>query len=195
MEQLGRSTIDDRQALADVEQLRGLWEAIETEESFSLTREEADDIATPKRYLMLAQLASEAVDRWVTVGTGSVKGLIRTNLAYGPGRYVNLGHGICWLGLDHESWARYGRSPIWLRFGSTEWGRATAAARALTDWIRATPPRAYWEGPGKPLLVPALLPAGGIREAAVTQIVDLIREIDSRFETSGIAPLTTTEGV
>ena len=32
-------------------------------------------------------------------------------------------------------------------------------------------------------------------EAAVTQIVDLIREIDSRFETSGIAPLTTTEGV
>ncbi len=144
---------------------------------------------------LLFTLAILAVDRWVAVGTGSVKGLKATARACGPGRYVNLGRAGCWVGLDHESWARYGRSPIWLRFGSTEWGRATAAARALTDWIRATPPRAYWEGPGKPLLVPALLPAGGSREAAVTQIVDLIREIESRFEVSGITPLTTTEGV
>ena len=186
MEQLGRSTIDDRQALADVEQLRGLWEAIETEGSFSLTREEADDITTPKRYLMLAQLASEAVERWVTVGTGSVKGLNRVNLAYGPGRYVNLGRAIYWLGLDHESWAKHGRSPIWLRFLSDKTGQAPVGAQALANWIRATPPRSYWDGAGSPLLVPAVLPATGTKEDAVNQIVDLIRDIENTFKASGI---------
>ena len=141
LEQLERSTTDDRQTLADVEQLRGLCNAVEAEETYSLTREEVDDIATPKRYLLLAQLASEVVDRWVAVGTGSVKGLKATARAAGPGRYVNLGRAGCWVGLDHECWASHGRSPIWLHFAPSEWGRSTAAAGALTDWIRTTPPR------------------------------------------------------
>ena len=116
-------------------------------------------------------------------------------MSCGPGRYVHLGRVGAWLGLDHESWAKYGRSPIWLRVAPTEWGRGTKEAQALTSWIRARPPRAYWDGPGKMLLIPVMVSAAGTKEEAIARVLDLIRELERHFDAGGllrVVPLSET---
>lgn len=90
--------------------------------------------------MMLAGLVDEIIERAVADGIGSVKALKATPRREGYGRYISLRHAGCWIGIDHESWARHGRSPIWIHFWTGDWGQGERLAVVLRSWIDGVPP-------------------------------------------------------
>lgn len=188
LDQLTRATIDDRLSAADVDQLRGLCEQMEAEGFFALTREEIDDLATPKRYLMLAGLVDEAVERAVADGIVSVKRLKVTPRKGGYGRYVLLPRAGCWVGIDHELWAQHGQSPLWIDFGADDWGQAVGVATALRAWLLASPPRAYRSDDDGRVEIPVPLLSNSTREEVIASFLALIRELDAAMVAAGMKP-------
>ncbi len=195
LDHLARATVDDRRASADLDQLRSLCEQMETEGYVSLTREEIDDLATPRRYLMLAGVVDDIIARALAEGIGSTKRLKATARAEGPGRYLALPRAVCWVGLDHIRWARHGQSPIWLHFWPGDEGRGEQVAGVLRSWLLVNPPRAHRGADDDVLRIPVPLLPGATKDDILRGVMALFREINAALVAGGIPPLRAWDAV
>jgi hypothetical protein len=178
---------EDREALSDLHQLRGLAERFETEGFIPLTRVELDGLDVPRRLVALTRLSLEIVDVACGEGVLSVKGLKVMPRDVGGGRYAAFNYAGCWIGLDHDLWGRHGRSPIWIEFSAGEWGRAALLREPLRAWQSTDPPRAFAEGDG--IQVPLILTVGAERERVVADAVRQIHELDALLRGAGLPTL------
>lgn len=191
---LDEAVSQDRQARSDVDQLRGLVNRVETDGFMPLMRAELDDLDVPRRVISLADLANSIVDKAVAENVLTVKTTatgrgryLPAHHWYGAGRYAAFRSAECWLGLDHELWWMFGRTPIWVWFNNTSSGRADRLREILRSWLNADPPRAY-EIDGK-VLIPVLLAVGAEKDVVVKKAVAQLRELNEALTLAGLPPL------
>jgi hypothetical protein len=96
-----------------------------------------------------------------------------------------IGPAGAWLGVDHERWSRYGRTPLWIRFDNGEYGRAPFVLEVLRVW---GPPRLFEED-GRALIPLTVLP-GVPRDEVIEDLLDQLRRLHAALQSA--AAVTTT---
>jgi hypothetical protein len=187
---LSDAVSEDRPAKSDVDQLDGLVKRVDDEGFMPLMRAELDDLDVPRRVISLADLANSIMQKAVADGVMSSKTKIGR---YGPGHgwyragmYAKFRNAGCFLGMDHELWSMFGRTPIWVSFSGTE-GRPERLHEVLRAWLNADPPRAYSKD-GK-ILIPVLLAVGVEKDRVVADAVRQLRELNEELAISGLPPV------
>jgi hypothetical protein len=172
----------DPKVRGDVEQLRGLCSLIDEEDSFSMSREELSDVGSAMRVGMLNRLVDATVDRLVGGGLADTRNLKVTPQKWGYGRYIRLPHMVTWLGVDNDSWARFGRGPLWAIVSADHVQRLKLDS-ALRDWINELPARVYRDDEDGRLLIPLPVQPGAVKEESIAGFVeffdDLARALDA----------------
>jgi len=186
---LADATAEDVATASDVRQLRGLCARFETDGFIPLTRAEIDDLDVPRRVLALANLVNDIVERAAAEHLVSTKGLRPVHSMGNSGRYVAFASAGCFLGLSHWLWSTRGRSPIWLRFERSPWGRADELRPLLRPWVTLDPPRAYIDDDDRAVRVPVLLRAGVEKDAVVEHAVAQLREVEGLMRAAAMTPL------
>lgn len=186
---LAEATVEDAAAASDLRQLTGLCAQFESEGFVPFTREDLDDLDVPRRVLALGNLVNDIVDNAAANGVLSTKGLRPTHSLWGTGRYVGFASAGCFFGLSHWLWSVRGRSPMWLRFPVSTWGRADELRQILKPWAAQDPPRAYVDEDDRVVSVPILLLAGAEKDAVVKHAVAQLREVDALMRAAGMSPL------
>lgn len=105
----------DDGVIADVRQLRGLARRQDAEAFLPVRAEElSPDFA--RRAVGYTQLVDDVVNRGVSQGWMSLKGLRGGAQRYGYGRHIRFveTEKDFWFGVNHERWARSGDTPLWL---------------------------------------------------------------------------------
>ncbi|MFW6031300.1 MAG: hypothetical protein ACOC9T_01800 [Myxococcota bacterium] len=177
---------NDASTLADVRQLRGLCEALESTGFIPLSRQELDDLGTPHRMTQLIDLAHDISSAAVHAKLFDPKGYKTTHYTYASGRYVGVERAGCWIGFDMQRWSKYGRSPIWMRFSPTDWGRAAEIRPVFEDWLMAMPERAFLDEQ-ECLLIPVPLRAGVSRDGVVKAAVEFVRSVYEKVASAGLS--------
>lgn len=139
-ELLGRLTAVPDQAVAeDARQLLDLVRDIDHQSFIPWTTEQRTDQDVPRRIVRLASVVEAVHKRLVTSEVAAVDGRRQTITRGGPlafGKRMRLGGAVVTLRLSLDLWARFGRSPLWLSFGT---GGADAARRAFPGQLVETP--------------------------------------------------------
>jgi hypothetical protein len=180
-------TAGDDSARRDIEQLRGLCTAFESEGFLPLSREELEDQDTPRRAVMLADLLSEILARAADAQIVSLKGVSYSHGWYHAGRFMVFPHAGARFGLHHDLWARFGRTPYWLWFEPTKFGRAPELQVALQHWVGADPPRAYVHEDS--FVVPILLPARVDKSVVIEHVLDQFRALTEELSRGALSPM------
>ncbi len=122
----------DRIRAADVQQLQGLCDAMDSEAFLPLHSEELTG-TIGQRVIQFGQIASDLTDILVKRSDADVKGLRATGGNGWFGRYLRLkGHGSC-LAFNSGKWANWGGSPLWLELKGADWKSSPALIASLTD--------------------------------------------------------------
>lgn len=114
-------TGDDGVVTEDVKQLRGLARRQDAEAFLPVRAEElSPDFA--RRAVGYTDLVDDVVNRGVSQGWMSLKGLRVSVQRYGYGRYIRFveTEKDFWFGVNHERWARSGDTPLWLHDGTAD---------------------------------------------------------------------------
>ena len=116
------SMTTDLATVADIKQLRGLTERMDSDAFLPIHPEELGQ-EVPRRMLNLADLVDDATQRAIANGWADATGLRATPQRYGYGRYFRLHHVVVWFGIDMGSWAWVdsGHTPLWLGPSDNSW--------------------------------------------------------------------------
>ena len=118
------ANVKEKDSLADIEQLKGYCEQIESE-SFIPFREEDLGAYEAKKYERLMYIVDRVVDSLLVEKSvsASTKGLKATPNRHGYVRYMRINDFCVDFRLDLETWTddRYIDTPYWISFRDTEW--------------------------------------------------------------------------
>ena len=106
--------VGDRAAVRDIEQLRGLTERMDSDAFLPIHSDELGQ-EFPRRMIQLVNLVDQAAQRAIAEGWADASGLRVTPQWYGYGRYLRLRGVVAWLGINFQSWASFGSSPLWIQ--------------------------------------------------------------------------------
>ena len=163
----------DHMALADIRQLQGLAEKMDSEGFLPLT---ATDITgpTPRRVMQFCNIVDEAWSVIARLPYVSSRGLRVSAGAGWYGPYMRL-HGYgCQLIFSAPRWSRFGRSPIWFRISTrdskTPDGLYSPVSKALPDptWLQEEQ-RGLW--------MPIRLVEGREKDVVVAAVVSQVQQI------------------
>lgn len=200
---LDAETAGDPGARNDLDQLRALCAATESEAFHPFSKEELSDHRYPSLILQLTSLVKDVSDL-----SFEEKVLFRDRLspqadATRVGRYANiLSEERCgvWLGIHFGLWQKYGQTPFWLVFSTSQWSRAREVRNLLEPWASQSGILVAREANGE-FVVGIVIPNGEEKAFVVRNIVEQIRRIsavlDSLPSRSSAAELThesATEG-
>ena len=127
--------IAERTLVADLHQLKGLCDQMDQEGFIPLRTNETGNMEIPRRIINYSDLIDDIVNELRESGDVSTDGLARSSTAEFTGRYIDIRKrdefgGL--LALDFVAWRKFGRSPIWLEFNSSEWGKAQEVTALLS---------------------------------------------------------------
>ena len=171
--------ITERTLVDDLHQLRGLCEQMDGEGFIPLRTNETGNVEIPRRVMDYSELIDQIVNELREHGDVSTDGLVRSSTTEFTGRYIHIRKrdefgGL--LALHFGAWRKFGRSPIWLNFNSSEWGKAHEANALLskTDlYLIDLASCSSWRGVGTPV---TLMPNVGKRKV-IENCAMQIREI------------------
>lgn len=128
---------DDQSAKSDLRQLRALCEAADSEAFIPISSTDLTDQRTPAFILQMSSIVQASVGLAVTEGVLNIKRLMPQTSWERIGQYARLsgeqGVGM-WLGIHFRLWKKYGGTPFWLVFSSTEFGRAHEVRALVEPW-------------------------------------------------------------
>ena len=170
--------VDEPRRRRDLHQLKALCDAVDIQAFLPLSPEQLTNQRAPALVLQMNAVVEDAVTRAVTSGILSTEGLTAATRYYRIGRYVSFveAKGVgAWLGTHFRLWRDYGRTPLWLVFSSTDWGRAPEVRAVLEPW-------AHREGITSAMVddefvVGVELPTGEERDFVVDSVVLLLGQI------------------
>jgi hypothetical protein len=170
---------DDLPATRDLLQLRALCQAEDSEAFAPLCLEQTSDQRTPSLILNLFSIIQATVDKGTSDGTIDVKGL-GNNWAVSSsrvGRYARLaGRSVgIWFGIHFRLWKRHGRSPLWVVFSRTPFGRSREVRRLLEPW--ALEADVLVAKDDDDFVVALDLPLGEEKGAVVSAVLQRLKEI------------------
>jgi hypothetical protein len=175
----------ERDAAANLDQLAGLVGRFEADGFGPMSQAELSDLRVPRRVRALVELVKAVVARGEATGTITRDGTRETHGWASAGRYFRLRHGNAWLGVDHDAWARYHASPLWVFFSADDWSRARDVRGALRRWEVEAPPRLFVNDDDS-LSIPLLLRPGAERDAVVEDVVRQLDELDAALAAAGL---------
>jgi hypothetical protein len=182
----------DHDAVANVDQLAGLVRRFEDDGFAPMNAAELTDLTVPHRVRSLAALVQSVVAKGQAEGLIETRRLLPTHSWTSAGRYMRIPHGNAWFGLDHDAWAQFQVSPLWLIFLANDWGNGRAIYRGLQRWETTSPRRLYLSEDDSAAL-PLFVAAGAERDEVIADVIRQLREIDQALERAGISqPQATT---
>jgi len=165
-------------AAADLDQLAGLCERMDTEAFLPLSGEELDG-RRGKRVYEFCTIANDAVSVLVERGVASTKGLKTGGSMAEYARFFRAyRHYGCSLCFHAYGWGHLRDTPLWLRIKEIAKGNWTITSELRTKLrplARETPPRLI-EFNGE-LQMPIGLPVGAERDAVVRQVADQVERV------------------
>jgi hypothetical protein len=176
---------EDEQAVANLDQLSGLVARFEAEGFGPMSPAELTDLSVPRRVKALADLVQAVIAKGEADKLINLGGTRPTHDWTSAGRYLSLPHGNGWLGIDHDAWARYQSTPLWLWFPANGWGRAVDVRRALQGWEVGDRPRAYVNEDDS-VSVPMFIRAAVERDEAVGELVQQLESVDRALAAAGL---------
>jgi hypothetical protein len=169
--------ISERALIADLNQLQGLCEQMDSEGFIPLRSGETGNLEIPRRIMDYRNLIDDIVQQLVDTSDASTSGLASAASYYSTGRYINLrkrGEFGSLLAVDFDFWRKSGHSPIWMKFNYTEFGRGNKASELLSktnlyiDYIEEYP---------KVVGTPILLTHSSDKQKVIQNCADQIRNI------------------
>jgi hypothetical protein len=182
---------------ADVRQLRGLCERMDSEAFLPLRNEELTG-ELGRRVVQFCDLVDLATDRLIEKGLASKQGLRASGSRASYGQYVRLGKIGAQLQFNAVAWTQWESTPIWLAIFDADWKRSDHVLRALSAYERETPRRLFAND--RAVYVPIFLLPRAEREDVVASMLDQVRKIVSDLEATGFdaagpaMPIELTEG-
>lgn len=175
---------DDQSAKSDLLQLRALCEAADSDAFVPISPEETTDQRTPAFVLQLASIVQASVNLAVAEGILNTNKLLPRASWERIGRYARLsserGAGI-WLGIHFGLWTKHGRTPLWLVFSSTDFGRASDVRSLIEPWASKNGIVTTWEN--NDFAVAIDIPVREDKDQVVRAIVDRLKMIGSILST------------
>jgi hypothetical protein len=181
----GCERAEDRRGVADLDQLAGLVERFEADGFAPMSPAELTDLSMPRRVRALAALVQAVIAKGEARKLISRAGTRPTHDWTSAGRYMGLPHGYAWIGVDHDAWAQYQSTPLWLWFPATEWGRASDVRRALQSW-EATNPRRLYVNEDESVSVPLFVRPGTEQDEVVEDLLRQLANVDGALEAAGV---------
>ncbi len=141
LQAISERVADKPRVLADLEQLRGLCKAADSQAFVPLDPEELTDQRIPTRLINYAELVRAIVEKARAKGFINRKSLRPSHNWGRVGRFIRFGStkedGVgAWIGVDFPRWKRCGRSPIWIRWRPGPFGQAERVRPRLIRWAR-----------------------------------------------------------
>jgi hypothetical protein len=185
----------DHTALADLRQLEGLAERMDTEGFVPLT---ATDITgpIPRRVLQFCRIVDEVYSSLARKPFVDTKGLRISSGAGWYGPYLRI-HGYgCQLIFSAERWARFGISPIWFQVSAGD----RKSFDRLHGLIANTLPDSAWlqtedQGRSVRLWMPIRLPEGREKDVVVAAVAGQVERVAAVLAPPQVAPLTESSAV
>lgn len=141
IEYLKMESVDNPVALSDLSMLQSLCDAADIGRFVPMNSSEINNQLIPTLILQLGQVIRDATQLGLRHQIISNQGLTETVNWEKFGKYLWLNEpnsvGI-WFGLDHQLWKLYGVSPLWVKFSTTDFGRAYEIEPVLTASIDKT---------------------------------------------------------
>jgi hypothetical protein len=120
----------DLKCVADLKQLVGLCDQMDTNAFLPLTSEEMTS-TLGQRIVQFCDLAYDLTGQLVSMGHGNVKGLIASAGHGWYGRYLRLkGYGAV-IQFSAWNWSKWSMSPLWLGVKGEDWKRSAKVRDAL----------------------------------------------------------------
>ena len=181
---LDAETTEDLPARNDLSQLRALCEESGSGAFVPFSGESMSDQRLPTLILQLTGLVQDVSTLAFDEGV-----LVRNRLtpqanAERVGRYANiLSEERCggWLGIHFGLWREHGRSPFWIVFSPSEWGRAYEVRALLEPWAAHTGVFVA-DVAGDHFAVAIDIPCGEERPTVVRSIVDQLAAISKALD-------------
>jgi hypothetical protein len=124
---LNDEVADDQSARSDLLQLQALCEAADRNAFVPISPAVVSDQRTPAFILQLSSIVQMSIDKAVNEGVLNLTGTTRQANWERIGRYAYVSNrrdvGF-WLGIHFSHWKTYGRTPLWLVFSGSQWGRS-----------------------------------------------------------------------
>jgi hypothetical protein len=177
--------IDEPQPMNDLNQLRALCDAADSDAFVPLSSTELTDQRTAAFILQLNTIVQQAVELGITQGFLSVDHLRPMSSWEQIGRYISFpaASGVgAWIGTDFRRWKQHGRTPLWLKFLAGKWGRALEVRALLEPW--ADREGIAYATDNEEMAVGIDLATGEEIDLTVKSVVDLLRNISA--ELSGL---------
>lgn len=167
----------DAAALADVAQLLGLCERMDTEAFLPVTESELSS-KLYRRVHEFGEIVDAVASRLASDGVMSKKGLRATGANGWYGRYAWLrGVGVL-LHVSTHKWTKLGSSPLWLTVFGPEWhaSNPSPVRKQLAAYEAAAPGSLHQDYQGFPTVM-LRVPAGGERHEVEAAVVEQIRRV------------------
>ena len=104
----------DSAAVADIRQLRGLTEQMDSGVFLPIHSDELGQ-QFPRRVLNLVGLVNDATERIIANGWADASRSRVASRWHGYGRNFRFHDMALWFGIDFELWALHGQTPLWLQ--------------------------------------------------------------------------------
>ena len=183
--------VNERDDVANLDQLRGLCEEMDAQAFLPLRADELTDQSTALRMINFANLVRNISDAACSGGIADRNNLKPAHSWDATGRYLRIGGYGCWFGIKLDLWRRYGITPIWISVeGNTDFNKAAVVQPKLRSWAVETPPRAIIEKEAAhvPIRLPHGVEEAGVRESALAQLRDLDRVLRTSDFPAASAP-------
>jgi len=134
---LEEEVTDDPSAGRDLFQLRTLCDAAESNAFVPISRAVVSDQRIPAFILQLSSIVQISIDKAVNDGILNREGTLPQANWERIGRYANISPGKAvgfYLGIHFGLWKTFGRTPLWIVFSGSKWGRAREVMAKLEPW-------------------------------------------------------------
>jgi hypothetical protein len=167
---------DEPSARSDLLQLKALCDAEDTDAFTPLSVEEISDQRTPKLLLQLSAAVDGSAKLGITEAILDTKGLMPQSSSERIGRYIKFNstpNFVVWVGINFILWKKYGRTPLWVIFYSSELKRSPAAKMLLEEWSAKNGNFRH----NNEIVIPIDLPTGEDKDQVIRSILDQFKNI------------------
>jgi len=166
---------DDRQAVGDVAQLRGLCDRMDSEAFLPVSIEELTT-HTYRRVIQFGSIVEKVAERLAQKGVVSKKRL-RPQAGNGfSGRYLWMNGTGVFLVCDLRKWTKFASTPLWLSIYGRKFKEKEPVLKLLAPLAAEVPKRLFIAGDGFPT-VPLYVTPGREEAEIIDEIVAQIEDI------------------
>jgi hypothetical protein len=183
---------EDPSARRDLFQLRALCDEAESNDFVPLSLAIVSDQLTPAFILQINSIVRTSIHKAVNDGVLNLSGTAPRAKWDRIGQYANISPGKAigfYLGINFRLWKTYGRTPLWLVFSDSQWGRALQVMNLLEPW--ADKENIFTKLVDDEFVVAIDMPFGEEKDEVVRAVVERLKEITYILRDLTVQPLKT----